>query len=581
MPPSGTIEKLKAEDFAKYPEFAEIPAKDWERLLGFFDEAITLRRFKPGERLCTEGEYVYTAFYILSGRAKIFLSAPMGHISTIGIANAVQHSRTLSGLSRTFNSKTMMSMLDVSSTTARADGMSRTMIPVDASVDLDLESRQAMLQAGDLIGEMSCLDLYPRSATVEALEEVVAFEMHRNVLEHLKKKKGKFKELIERTYRERALVTHMRNTDEFRDLPDAYLDRLKNKVELKSYEPGDVIATEGNAADSFYLIRIGFVQVSKKYPGGDLVLSYMSRGQHFGEVALLTHRPNSETYKALDHVELVRIDKEEFQYMLQTFEAVRSRIKTKARERAYEEPNALPQTIELRLNQLVKQGLMDAQNVLMIDLDKCTRCDECVHACAEAHDGVTRLIRDGLRYENYLVATSCRQCTDPMCMIGCPVGSIRRRESLEVIIEDWCIGCDKCAKNCPYGNISMHEFDVQSLSKVYEGQKQIEREDASGRKRAYIKKATTCDLCTDLEEPSCVYACPHDAAIRGDPNTIVKQRDRQKKSSGIFISLNKLNLPGSGGGWRNWLSWPKKKTPTPSKPSPPAKKVSERWQKLS
>jgi len=28
----------------------------------------------------------------------------------------------------------------------------------------------------------------------------------------------------------------------------------------------------------------------------------------------------------------------------------------------------------------------------------------------------------------------------------------------------------------------------------------------------------TCDLCTDLSMPSCVYACPHDAAHRVDPN---------------------------------------------------------------
>jgi Fe-S-cluster-containing hydrogenase component 2 len=30
-------------------------------------------------------------------------------------------------------------------------------------------------------------------------------------------------------------------------------------------------------------------------------------------------------------------------------------------------------------------------------------------------------------------------------------------------------------------------------------------------------KAATCDLCTDLSMPSCVYACPHDAARRVDP----------------------------------------------------------------
>ena len=31
------------------------------------------------------------------------------------------------------------------------------------------------------------------------------------------------------------------------------------------------------------------------------------------------------------------------------------------------------------------------------------------------------------------------------------------------------------------------------------------------------KKATGCDLCMEHEEPSCVYACPHDAAHRVEP----------------------------------------------------------------
>jgi len=33
------------------------------------------------------------------------------------------------------------------------------------------------------------------------------------------------------------------------------------------------------------------------------------------------------------------------------------------------------------------------------------------------------------------------------------------------------------------------------------------------------QKATSCDLCSDFAEPSCVYACPHDAAHRVNPRT--------------------------------------------------------------
>jgi Fe-S-cluster-containing hydrogenase component 2 len=150
------------------------------------------------------------------------------------------------------------------------------------------------------------------------------------------------------------------------------------------------------------------------------------------------------------------------------------------------------------LGDFLDQGLMNAQSLLVLDLEKCTRCDECTKACADTHQGVTRLIREGLRYDKFLVASSCRSCLDPYCMVGCPVGSIRRRSSREIIIEDWCIGCGLCAENCPYGNINM-----------------VEQHDKA--KKADVRKATTCDLCTSLgpnHEPSCVYACPHDAAHR-------------------------------------------------------------------
>jgi Fe-S-cluster-containing hydrogenase component 2 len=91
-------------------------------------------------------------------------------------------------------------------------------------------------------------------------------------------------------------------------------------------------------------------------------------------------------------------------------------------------------------------------------------------------------------------------------MVGCPVGSIRRRNSREIIIEDWCIGCGLCANNCPYGNINMHPFPTGKYEENPETKRQIP---------IVQQKATTCDLCSELDgQPSCVYACPHDAAHR-------------------------------------------------------------------
>ena len=52
------------------------------------------------------------------------------------------------------------------------------------------------------------------------------------------------------------------------------------------------------------------------------------------------------------------------------------------------------------------------RQLVTIDLDRCTRCDECVRACVATHtDGRTRLFLDGPRFGKYLVPTACRSCS--------------------------------------------------------------------------------------------------------------------------------------------------------------------------
>ncbi len=266
--------------------------------------------------------------------------------------------------------------------------------------------------------------------------------------------------------------------------------------------------------------------------GEDLVLAYLPRGGYFGEMGLLQGGVRTATCVALDHVEVVRILAPDFHEMLDRFPEVRAHIvhtaEQRARENTLHQRRRNVQTDNAPLHQFLEQGLMDAQSLLVLDLEKCTRCDQCVKACADAHDGVTRLLRDGVRFENYLVATSCRQCRDPRCMIGCPVGSIRRRNSLEVIIEDWCVGCGLCATNCPYGNITVHEFDHDGNATALQSVQPIRTPATAAR----CARRPRCDLCHDLAEPSCVYACPHDAAHRVKPNEFFAQGAGRRSGSG-------------------------------------------------
>ena len=475
--------------------------------------AVVKRSIAPGEIICREGEFGSTAFYILEGSVEVYLNSPIAHVQQQDAAGAA--SRWFSRIRSTLSDRT---------THTRAEESGRRYIPIDAPVDLPYDKPIAELSAGDLFGEMTCMSFHPRSATVRAKTPVVVLEMLRNVLDILQKNKT-FRAELDRKYRDRALETHIRSVPVFASMPPDFIAYLRDRVALMRFTPGEVIVRQGDAADAFYLVRMGFVKVSERHPGGDVVLTYLGRGSYFGEMGLLGGGIRTATCTALDHVDVVKIAGEDFHLMLSRFPGIRDGLEIVARERAEMNRRRVASTEHVPIGDFLNQGLMEAQSLLVLDLEKCTRCDQCVKACADAHDGVTRLVREGLRFDNYLVATSCRSCRDPLCMVGCPVGSIRRRNSMEIIIEDWCVGCGLCVRNCPYGNLNLHPFAVQvpdpaRPSRMIAGTKQ---------------KATGCDLCMEHAEPSCVYACPHDAAHRVEPLTyfggLLGLKDQKQTSS--------------------------------------------------
>jgi Fe-S-cluster-containing dehydrogenase component len=157
---------------------------------------------------------------------------------------------------------------------------------------------------------------------------------------------------------------------------------------------------------------------------------------------------------------------------------------------------------------LVDNRYVNGVAAMVIDLDRCTRCDDCVRACAATHNNNPRFTREGVKYGRFQIAQACMHCIDPVCMIGCPTGAIHREPEtgLAVIDDPICIGCRTCANSCPYQNIRM--VDIRNpQGEVYR----------DAETQTPIQKATKCDFCTgQLGGPACVRACPHDALVRLD-----------------------------------------------------------------
>ena len=75
---------------------------------------------------------------------------------------------------------------------------------------------------------------------------------------------------------------------------------FQKEAEIRRVEPGEVIIAEGDRIGldedgdfrgDFYIIHLGFVKVSKTVDGHERVIRHLSKGDHFGEIALLPDHP--------------------------------------------------------------------------------------------------------------------------------------------------------------------------------------------------------------------------------------------------------------------------------------------------
>ncbi len=399
------------------------------------------------------------------------------------------------------------------------------------------------IASGDelVLGEMTCLTQRPRTASVIGAAEpdnpelilsddengwpiatrntkkrgpVVVYEVTRNMLDMMQRA-ASAREDLQEMYTFRALQTSVSGGRLFASLDQMDRERaitflLAEKVEGKGAEfrriaAGETIVAEGDTAAAFYIIRLGTVRVFTTAGGGEQVLRLLSAGDYFGEAALLSDRPGvrTATVAALDPVELVRVPGPVFRLMCEKFPALRVGLEGAARPAVPGVKGTPPPAV---LRDYVRQGLYQGQKLLVLDLKSCTRCDECTRACADSHDGNARLLREGLRFGDFLVATSCRSCHKPYCMEGCPVDAIHREGNhLEVVIENHCIGCGLCERNCPYGAIHMVPRGTANpaAAEIPGGNPNV----------TAARRAVNCDLCNG-DEPYCVQACPHEAAYR-------------------------------------------------------------------
>jgi cAMP-dependent protein kinase regulator len=96
----------------------------------------------------------------------------------------------------------------------------------------------------------------------------------------------------------------------FGDFSREELIAVMRGLNLHSYEPGEIIMTEGEPGASLYVLTTGAVRayVINSF-GSNTQVRTMEEGEFFGEISLLTGKPRTATITAAEHCELLELDR--------------------------------------------------------------------------------------------------------------------------------------------------------------------------------------------------------------------------------------------------------------------------------
>ena len=161
-----------------------------------------------------------------------------------------------------------------------------------ASSSAALGDKKVSYGPGSSFGELALLYAQPRAATVLSTSPCTLWALDRITFRSI---------LMETNSRRRALYEKfLMDVPLFERLSAAERAKISDSLELREYAPGQKVISQGERGSEFFIIVEGDAEVRKTKDGAaEQVVGKLSRGDYFGELALLNNAPRAATVVAV------------------------------------------------------------------------------------------------------------------------------------------------------------------------------------------------------------------------------------------------------------------------------------------
>ncbi len=487
-------------------------------------------RLNRDEIILRQGEYGSSAFLLLSGSVTLISNLEQNRLGR----SRTKKKSWYSIVSQLWNQSKLPEIRKLQNYELKQDKAyenltsSREKLPSD--ILENLEKYEAEVVTGNIFfSEGAAISRTPHIHTAIANERTDVLELKWQGLRELMRYDENLRHRLVKLYKANNLKDFLKKMPALASLSDLDIELFIEHSQLQSYGEEDwysgfsaledttedmaaisreaVIVEEKTYIDNILIVTSGFARVCQRAGQGFVTLGFLRPGDIFGlelfSQSDIGDQGYSQSLHALGNTDVLSIPAAVFR---------KSSLDSRSFAQNYQKKqfswqHKASQHSDNLLTHMISRRFINGTKAMIIDLDRCTGCDDCVTACSNAHDNNPRFIRQGVAFEKFMVANACMHCYDPVCLIGCPTGAIfRHPQGGEIIINDQtCVGCATCANSCPYHNIRM--VNIRSEDGALLMDKQF----------TPIVKATKCDFCVDQRvSPACVNACPHDAMRRID-----------------------------------------------------------------